>query len=146
MQTLKHLINTIGLDASFFYQFILVCVLYFISRSLFKAYLNNFIKREELTKGRLLSGQKIKEQIIKQKLVYENKTKDIQKSFQNIFNKIKKQSLDQYKKDKTDIEKSQQEILKTKRKELQQGLKEQDAQVEAASSSLTQLLVKKIKT
>lgn len=146
MDLLNDLINTVGLDRSFFYQLALAVLLYFISKKLFlQPYLENFDKRQKLTKGRMKSSKALEEKIEEKKILYEQKAKEVHKKFQKVFNTIKQQAQESYLTEHLKLQTEQKTLMEKERKNLNQALKEQETALEKDFPLLAELLVKKIK-
>ena len=147
MSLLSDLINTIGLDKSFFYQLVLAVALYFISKKLFfQPYLESFEKRQKFTKGRLESSKNLEEKIEEKKSFYDQKAKFVHQEFQKIFNEIKQKAQASYQKESLKLQEEQKELMAKDREKLNQALKDQSAGLEKDLPFLVKLLVGKIKS
>ena len=147
MSLLSDLISTVGLDSSFFYQFLLTAGIYFISKNLFfQPYLEKFKERQERTKGRLKSSKVLELQIEEKKMIYKQKAQKIHKEFQEIFNQIKQKAQESYLSENLKLKKEQKKELEKKRRILSQALKEQEMALEKDLPLLVELLVGKIKS
>ena len=146
MEMVNDFIRTVGLDKSFFFQLTLATVLYFLSKQLFlRAYLENFQKSEQLTKGRMSRNQDLEEKIERQKNLYEQKAKTLHSEFQKVFNEKKKEAQKKYQENSLNIQKEQNKLIKKQRSVLKQSLEEQEDQLQKEIPFLTELLVEKIK-
>ena len=147
MDTLQNIINTVGLDGSFFYQLFLAVGLYFVSKKLFfQPYLKTLNQRGALTRGRLKHSEELSIQIKKNKRLYEQKAKELNKKFQTIFNEIKKRAQENYLSETLIIEQEQKEWIKKQRRNLSQACKEQEKSMEQNLPRLVKLLVEKIRS
>lgn len=134
MDFIKGFIETLGLDSSFFIQFVWAVGLYFLlSKILLKPYFQMMEKRENLTGGRFKSSQKLEEDIEHLKTQYEKKAKAVHKAFQKDFGEIKKQVELDY---KTKFIKLQKEWENTLKKEQERILKEEQKQEEVLKSDI----------
>ena len=146
MSLLSDLISTLSLDRSFFYQFFIAGILYFISKKLvFQPYLENFEQHQKLTKGRLKSSKDLEEKIEEKKRLYEKKAKFVHQEFQKTFNKIKQTAQESYLNKSLKLQKEQKNLMEKERENLKQALKDQSARLEKDLPFLTKLLVEKIK-
>jgi len=144
---LKNLIDTVGLDQSFFYQLSLAVIFYFISKELFlRPYIGNFNKRQELTKGRLKSSRELEEKIKEKKALYEQKAKELHKKFQEVFNAVKQKAQEDCLKETSKIQSDQKQWIERERRNLKQTLNEEDMALEKELSVLVDLLVEKVKS
>ena len=147
MSLLRDLINTVGLDSSFFYLFLLTAGLYFISKNLFfQPYLEKLAERQKRTKGRLKSSKELESQIEEKKIIYQQKAQKIHKEFQETFNQIKHKTQENYLSENLKLKKEQKKELEKERQNLNQALKEQEAALEKDFPLLLKLLVDKIKS
>ena len=146
MALLRDLINTVGLDISFFYQLFLAIIVYFISKKLFfQPYLENFKKSQKLTKGSLKSSEEIEKSIEEKKVLYEQKAKSVHEKFQETFSKIKNQSQKDYLLKTSKLQEEQRNFLDKERKNLNQSVKTQEDLLKQDVPSFVSLLVEKIK-
>ena len=147
MSLLNNLIQTIGLNNSFFYQLALAVVLYFISKKLFlQPYLESLEKRQKLTKGRMKSNKELEEKIEANKSIYEEKAKSVHEQFQEFFNKIKHKAQQDSLNEIGQLQNEQKEFISKEKEKLNQTIKEQSALLEKDIPILTKLLVEKIKS
>ena len=147
MDMLQNLINTVGLDNSFFYQLFLAVVLYFTSKNLFfQPYLKTLNQRRALTKGRLQHSQELSAQIEKNKKLYEQKAKELNKNFQSVFSKIKNKSQKNHLNETLIIEQKHKDWIKNQRDNLSRVCEEQEKSLEQALPNLVKLLTEKIKS
>ena len=147
MDLLNSLIDTVGLDQSFFYQLALAVILYFISKELFlRPYIKNFNKRQELTKGRMKSGQELEGKIEEKKILYEQKAKELHKKFQEIFNTVKQKAQEDCLKETLKIQANQKQWIERERQSLKQALKQEETALEKEMPLLVNLLVEKIES
>lgn len=145
MNLLNELINTVGLDKSFFYQLCLAVALYFLLKKLlFQPYLEKLSQRESLTQGRLKNSEELGLKIEEKKKAYEEKAQKLHIEFQKIFNKSKKQAQDNFLKESLKLKEEQKDWIKKERSNLKLALKEQEQILEKELKELTKLLVKKI--
>ena len=145
MELLQNLIETVGLDRSFFFQLALIPVLYLILKKLlFKPYLDECIKRETLTKGRLEEGQDLTQEIEDKKNLYKEKAKKLDEEFSSLFNKSKEEITLDFAKKLEVLEQEQKKNIKLEREKIK---KDQDQLNQALKQELPQmssLLEKKI--
>ena len=147
MDLLKSLIDTVGLDQSFFYQLALATVLYFISKELFlQPYIRNSNKRQELTKGRMKSNKDLEGKIEEKKTLYEQKAKELHKKFQEIFNIIKQKAQEDCLTETLKIQTDQKQWIEKERQSLRQALKIEEIALGKDLPLLVDLLVEKIKS
>ena len=147
MSLLNDLVKTIGLDSSFFYQLVLAVVLYFILKKLFlQPYLESFEKRQKLTRGRMKSSEELGKKVEESKALYEKKAKLVHEQFQEVFNKIKQKSQEDYLKEILQMRKEQKEFITREKESLNQALRKQSDSLEKELPFLTKLLVEKIKS
>ncbi len=147
MSLLSNLIETIGLNSSFFYQLALAVALYFISKKLFlQPYLKSLEKRQKLTKGRMKNSKKLEEQIEASKAIYEEKAKSVHEQFQQIFHKIKQKNQQDSLNEIGRLQKEQKEFISKEKEKLNHAIKEQSVLLEKDLPILTKLLVEKIKS
>lgn len=145
MELLNNLINTVGLDKSFFYQLVLAVALYFCSKKiLFEPYIKSFDKRQRITKGRVKGAQDLEKQIEEKKKFYEEKAKQVHQSFQEVFSKIKQEAVSQHLKEAFQLQKKQKEQIAYEREQVRQVAEKQEKELETALPSLSRLLVDKI--
>ena len=146
MEAINNLIQTVGLNYSFFYHLLIAATLFFISKKwLWKPYIQEMDKRTQLTKGRIDSTKDLDLKIQANRGLYEKKAKSIHRKFQTIFNKIKEDSLTYFSKQSLKIEEEHQERLRQKRQTLKQKAKEQDELLKKELPALRDLLLNKIR-
>ena len=146
MSLLKNLIETLGLNHSFFFHFFLGLLLYLVSKKiLFQPYLKELKQKEALSKGRMENIKKINQDLESQKQLYSQKAQQIHKEFKSTFHKIKEKAQAQFLKESQSLKKEQGQWIKQGREALKQSLKEQEQSLENSFPQLTKLLVEKIK-
>ena len=147
MAVLTDLINTVGLDQSFFYQLALAVLLYFLSKKLFlQPYLESFDKRKELTKGRMKSSKELEEKIEKAKSHYEQKAREVHKKFQELFNRIKQEAQKDFLEERVKAQEEQKRDFKKEKQNLNQALREQNLVLQKEIPFLVAQLVEKMKS
>ena len=145
MEVLTQLVETLGLNASFFYQLIIAVVVFFISKnSLWKPYIKNMEERERLTKGRLSNTKELDLKIESQKELYEKKVQQLDKDFQTVFNEMKEKALQEFSKKSLKMEEEHKESLKRKRVHLKSMVEDQQKLLQKEIPALQELLLTKI--
>lgn len=146
MELLNNLIHTVGLNESFFYQFLLVVGLYFVTQKLFlQAYHDNVQKRSELTQGKLTSNQEIENKIKTLQEEYEQKARGLNKKFQHIFHQIKEDAEQKTKEKKKQIEDTYQKNLKLAENQLKKQEQAQSEEIQKEIPSLVEALTEKMR-
>ena len=146
MDILTNLITTIGLDKSFFYQFAIIAITYFVTKKLFlQPYYNLLQKRQDLTKGKEVGSKKLEQNIEELKETYEQKAAKIHKDFQSVYSEIKKQAERNFGEQKQNITEKQLVQTAQKRNHLVEEQAKQDKELEKDIPNLAQSLVEKIK-
>ena len=147
METLNSLIQTLSLDYSFFYHFILALILYFISKSLlFQPYISTMDQRRNFTKGRLAKSEDLDLQIQKNQELYEIKAKKIHAEFQKFFTEIKVKAMESFSKDSLNLEKEQKLWLEKESARLKDSAQKQNQVLEKEIPQLKSALLNKIKS
>ena len=146
MDFLKGFIDTLGLDKTFFFQFLLVVLLYFVlNKLLFRPYLKLLEKRESLTKGKFSEGKQLGIQTESLKQEYEKKSRKLYSEFQKLFSKIKEESEKEFQIKKEGLKKVHSELLRTKKEEISKAQKESEEELKKAIPSFVEALVNKMK-
>ncbi|MBC6415042.1 MAG: hypothetical protein GDA46_01430 [Bdellovibrionales bacterium] len=147
MKMLGSLVETVGLDYSFFYHLIFSVIIFFLSKKwLWQAYIQAMDKRTQLTKGRVNETEALDQKIQINKEIYEKKAKHIHKEFQNIFNDMKEDSLKYFSKESLKIQEEHKKLMKQKRDFLKKKVQEQEDILRKSLVSLSELLLEKIKS
>lgn len=147
METLNNLIQTVGLNHSFFYQLLIAILLFFISRKwLWNPYIASMDERDRLTKGRLSNTKELDLKIQANQELYEKKAKQLHKDFQAVFNDRKELALQDFLKKSLQLEKEYKESLKKKRRDLKAAVKTQESLLKKELPDLSALLLNKIKS
>ena len=146
MSLLNNLIQTVGLDSSFFFQLALAVALYFVLKKLlFQPYIESFERRQELTKGRMKSSKELEDKIEENKRLYEKKAKLIHEQFQEVFNEIKQETQERCQNEILQLKQEQKEFIGKEKEKLSRALKEETIRLEKELPALTNLLIEKIK-
>ena len=146
MEILNNLIQTVGLNHSFFYHFLIGIVLFFMSRNwLWRPYIESMDKRDRFTKGRLSNTKELDLKIQANQELYKQKAQKIHKDFQTVFNEIKESTLKKFSQKSLQIEKEHKESLNKKRNDLKLEVKDQEELLKKDLPVLTELLLNKIK-
>lgn len=146
MDFLSGFITTLGLDKTFFSQFILVAILYFVlNRMLFTPYLNFLEKRNALTKGKFSEGQTLQSEIEILQKKYVTESQDVNTQFQKTFAEIKQNADQEFKKEEEGLKKRHTEFLKSQKEELNQAEKKSEQALKKALPLFVESLVKKMK-
>ena len=128
MDFLKDFISVLNLDNTFFVQFAVVVVFYFITTRLFlNSYLSRQEQRQALTKGRMVRAEELEKETETLKEQYGKKTREVHRKFQEGFQKIKQSVLDEHAKQIEVIERESGEQLEKERAALLQSKKETEA-------------------
>ena len=146
MNFLMGFVNTLGLDKTFFIQFIFVASLFFIlNKFLFSPYLNLLKKQESLTKGKFSEGKGLEDatQVLKEK--HAVKSRKIYAEFQSLLSEIKKQEETKAQKEQISLKESQGLFLKTKRDEILKSAEQAHKDLQQMAPSFAEDLLKKIK-
>ena len=115
----------IGLDKSFFIQFIFVVVLYFIlNKLLFVPYIALLQKRNLLTKGKFAESKKVKLELEKLKQDYGVKIRQTHDQFQKLFREAKEETNKSLKTKQEILKKTQADLLKQQKKEIENKARE----------------------
>ena len=147
METLNTLIQTVGLNYSFFYQLLIGVALFFISRNwLWRPYIESMDEREKLTKGLLSGAKELEIKIQAQQELYEKKAKQIHKDFQVVFNGIKESALQDFSEKSLTLEQEHKESLNKKRIDLKSAVKDQEKLLKKELPVLSKLLLNKIRS
>lgn len=147
METLNNLIETLGINYTFFYHFLVATLLFFISKKrLWIPYIESMDKRNELTNGRLSNTKELDLKIQNQKDLYEKKAKKIHSDFQAVFNEIKTKALQDFSKKSLELETNYKASLTKKLNDLKLAVKNQEPALEQEISILSGLLTEKIKS
>ena len=145
MEVLTQLVETLGLNASFFYQLIIAVVVFFISKNtLWKPYIKNMEERERLTKGRLSNTKELDLKIESQKELYEKRVQQLDKDFQTVFSEMKEKALQEFSKNSLKMEEEHKESLKKKRAHLKAMVEDQQKLLQKEIPALQELLLTKI--
>lgn len=146
METLNNLIQTVGLNHSFFYHILIGLIVYPISKKgLWIPYIESLDEKNKLTKGRLSNTKELDLQIQDCRELYEKKAKKIHKDFQAVFNEIKELALREFSKKSLELEKESKKRLSKKISDLKAMVKNQEEPLKKELPSLSMLLVSKIK-
>ena len=146
MELINTLVQTVGLDESFFYQFVFVGVLYFVTKKLFlNAYYKNVEKRRDLTQGRLISNKDLEDKIKNLQQEYEQQARKLNTKFQNVFNQIKEEQEEIMKQKKKDFQKAYETTLAERQESLLKEKQEQEKQIKEELPELIQALAGKVK-
>ena len=128
MDFLRDFISVLNLDNTFFVQFAVVVVFYFITTRLFlNSYLSRQEQRQALTKGRMVRAEELEKETETLKEQYGKKTREVHRKFQEGFQKIKQSVLDEHAKQIEVIERESGEQLEKERASLLQSKKETEA-------------------
>lgn len=147
METLNNLIQTLGLNHTFFYHFLVASLLFFISKKwLWLPYIKSMEKRNELTKGRLSNTKDLDLKIQANQELYEKKAKQIHRDFQVIFNKRKEKTLQDFSQKSLEYERDHKESLKKKMTNLKSSVQKQESLMQKEISGLSEILLNKIKS
>jgi len=142
---LKDFIETVGLDQSFFYQFVFILGMYFLMKKLFlQTYYQNVKKRTQLTKGSFLKSKEMKDEITNLKEVYDKKAQRLNQDFQEIFAVAKDKAQKNFTQDKETLQKSQKAALKVKREQWLKQKQQAEQTLKKEMPSLVQSLVHKM--
>ncbi|MGI9548358.1 MAG: hypothetical protein ACR2M7_00030 [Bdellovibrionales bacterium] len=145
MEILKNFATTVGLDHTFFYQFILIVVLYFLMKKLFlQSYCENLEKRREMTKGSFLESQKKEIEIENLKKVYSEKAQALNKKFQSKFGVIKESVEKKFKEERAAIQAQHIEGLKKQKEHLTNHKDQENKKLEKEIPALVQALINKM--
>ena len=146
METLNNLMQTVGLNSSFFYQLFIAVMLFFVSKKwLWAPYIEKMDERDRLTKGRFSNTKNLDLKIQANQELYEKKAKKIHKDFQDVFNKIKETALQDFSKKSLELEKGHKESLKKRMNDLKSAVKDQEKALKEDLPNLSSLLLNKIK-
>ena len=146
MDFLKDFISVLKLDNTFFIQFVLVAVFYFITTRLFLTpYVNRQEQRRSLTKGRLDRSERLKEETEVLKERYAQTARKAHQKFQEIFQKTHRETLEKHKKQVEAVEKEGRELLKKERSALLQKKKAAEEEFRKDSPLLVKTLTAKLR-
>ena len=145
MSVLKDFINTVGLDHTFFYQFVIITILYFTVKHLFlQKYYQDIEKRRESTKGSFSQSKETEEKIEDLKKDYSQKAQEIHKDFQEVFTTIRNSTEESFKKGRDALQNEQRKDLEDQRKQLLKNQTQEEKKLEKELPDLVQSLVNKI--
>lgn len=147
MELLRNLIQTLSLNHTFFYHFLLSLVLFFLSKKLlFEPYIVAMDQRSALTKGRRAGLKDLDLKIEQKKELYEKKAKETHKKFQSVFNSLKEDVLSDFESKNLKQKEEQKKWLKEQRADLKTWLNKQNDFLEKELSQLSTALLDKIKS
>ncbi len=145
MSVLKGLVETVGLDHTFFYQFIIISILYFVTKKLFlQRYYQDIEKRREVTKGSFSQSQEMEDKIENLKKSYDQKAQSLNKKFQDVFGFIKNSTEESFIKDREFLQEEQKKDLEAQKKTLLKNKEREDEKLKKDLPNLIQSLVGKI--
>ncbi|MCY4512519.1 MAG: hypothetical protein OXB86_02395 [Bdellovibrionales bacterium] len=145
MDFLKDFISILNLDNTFFVQFAVVVVFYFVTtRLFFNSYLERQEQRQSLTKGRMVQADKLEQEIEAVKEQYAKKTREVHQKFQVVFQKIRQSVLEEHKNQMEGIETENRKQLEKERVVLLQKKQEAEEAFLKERPSLVKALVKKL--
>ena len=145
MELFASLAQQMGLNASFFYHFCLVAVLYFVSKSwFFTPHIQNLKTREALTEGRVKNNKLLEAQILELKLRYEELAKKTHRDFQKSFQAIKQKAEEEFKAESLKLEKNHKALILIKKSELSKAILQQEQDLEKELKELLALLSEKL--
>ena len=145
METLKNLAESVGLDISFFWQFLLLGGGYFAAKALFlKPYALAREKRKSLTQGRFAAARGREKEAEALKSQYGEKARALHKKFQDLFGKAKAAALEEYKSERARILKEHEAGLERQTSELAKKIKAEALTLEKDIPALAKALKDKI--
>lgn len=87
------ILSKLGVDYTFFYQFVIFCVAYIaVSRLLFKPYLKAYHKRLEVTFGHQEVAEKLNAQSQELHIQYETKAREVNSKVQSYYEQAHKEA------------------------------------------------------
>ena len=145
MDFLRDFISILNLDSTFFIQFAVVVVFYFITTRLFlNAYLNRQEQRQALTKGRMVQSEELEKEVETLKEQYGKKTREVHQKFQEVFQKIRQAVLEEHEKRMDAVERESREQLERERTTLLQSKKNTEADFLKDRTLFVKTLVEKL--
>ena len=145
MDFLKDFVSVLNLDNTFFVQFAVVVVFYFVTTRLFiNSYLNRQEQRQSLTKGRMARSEELEREIKELKEQYAKKTREVHQKFQEVFQQIRQSVLEEYKNQLESVEKEEREQLKKERETLVQRRKAAEEEFQKDRPLFVKALVEKL--
>lgn len=145
MDFLKDFISILNLDNTFFVQFAVVVVFYFVTtRLFFNSYLERQEQRQSLTKGRMTKADKLEGEMEVVKEQYTEKTREVHQKFQGVFQKIRQAVLEEHKNQVESIETESRKQLEKERAALFQKKQEVEEVFLKERPFLVKTLVKKL--
>ena len=146
MDFLKDFVTVLDLNGTFFVQFVFVVVFYFITTRLFLTpYLSRQEQRRSLTKGRLDQSEQVKKDMEILKEHYAQAARKTYQKFQEVFQKIRRETLEKHKKQMETMEKDGNELLTKERTALLRKKEIATAEFQKDSPSLIKALTTKLR-
>lgn len=119
MDFLKDFVGVLNLDSTFFVQFAVVVVFYFVTTRLFiNSYLSRQEQRQSLTKGRMVRSEELEKEKAVLKEQYAQKAREVHQKFQEIFQQIRQTALEEHRNQVEALEREEGEQLKKDRETL----------------------------
>ncbi len=145
MSLFKDFIETVGLDHTFFYQLIIITLLYFVVKKLFLLrYYQDVEKRRERTKGSFSKSKEVEEKIVNLEKKYSQKAQTLNQKFQDVFGRIKEESEKSFQKNKLILEEEQRKRLESQRSQILKDKNQEEQKLEKDMPHLVQSLVDKM--
>ena len=146
MNFIQGFITTLGLDHTFFFQFVVVVLSYLVFTKLFIwPYVKKARKREEQTKGRLKDDGLLIQKIEDLKTEFESETRKWSEEFQLVFKKETEEILKKHGESLAELFQEKELRLKQAQEKLLKVKKEEELQLKQDFPFLVETLTKKLR-